>query len=1507
MDTGTDQTIIPLVRLIYIVRVCVMFLLVIFEQNSAHSLRGYGLLIYKDYFPNTISYGSVSNFSQSIFNGFFAWNNKKGAIAGNIGKVQFVNFILIQNRLAGIEINTISNVPRYTSESPSILNSIIAGKANIHQSKDHGCTSGGIILPLGRGFIVQNVIFSNFNDSNSAAFRWTRNVPRHCSRNCGGFTYHLEGIMYINVPNKAIFYWDWEGILLDIDGSSTMKSNSYWTVLPTTGTIPPDCEHAEEFSIGNNASICPPNYKWSRFAFNSYHVNSKHITGITFTIANIYGISSLPYIYRGFTHQKGWMCALLSNTSYKLHVENMSPANNISYRGMIYDFRREDFLFITMNIPDFPDYFSIGGGKNNATTERINHENSTFGEWNWHNFKKELTFIVKEPAESSIQHQSEHDTVDIPIDLGIYKCFYIDCVPPPDPNISPPVNHTPLNYQYWHDKSIWNRTNDGYMTNVGKIGNHLPVDFDNVKIISYTWVLVNFTNICKLNTLLLYGVLEFVNGHDAAYTIEAGLIIIKGGRLIIGWPDNPFIGHASIIMYGNDSLSAFNPKTGVLLRRKTIGVFGGFDLFGRETGTSWTNLKFSANTGDRKIVLSEKVQWLKGDEIVISPTGFGPWQSETFKIISIGNDQSTIELNDTLKFKHIVHKEVLQSGQIITLKAAVGLLTRNIKIVDANPKTVGGARVLVGLFKDNGKTYKGYTRLSNVEFYHTGSKNSYPSHSLTFIDVGQVNYIKPSVVANCSFHKSISTAIGLIGIRNISLVNNVVYDAYDNGIMTDALSTKLVRNLVIKVRNVGIDAMKSQNLILQDNHVTSSSKIAYHVPAIGCDDTGNIYRNNKMYSNVRGAVLSNGYFTNSMCVKIMGFVGWKNINIGLLYRGHTIQAVFEENILIENQVGLSADILSNRYRRQSYIDVYVKIRNITFIGQTSSFHCGDMVWFRSNRFMLASFSDRDWHYSDGMVGIVFPQFQTIGGFTKLENVSFVKYGESLCQKNYAITTNVESNELQRPMHSENISLSQVSHANKILFLRSPRTSHFSCYSMECDVVRFAVYTDIDGSFLQTVGTLIQKSEHTEIDYYHKLPREMTTMLNGSRIPIEQIATYRGVVRNSNCTFEPMWQAYACKDDLSFKLLLIENLDSDARYRQISPIALLADGYIDLLDVPLDNGQCAHHFCTKRNILFNALIVTGRSYKIHFTRTTPRKMRYRLLNTGPSEGIKLTVWYSRPNRLDVFVNGDFIIASNARIDRFGRYILSMSRGVEFIPQLANISGTNYFDRSRGEITFIVKGKAQIDIISQETFIVSFGFPALSYSELFGQSIVEHLAAFLDIPLTKVRIVNVVSESINGRSKRSEDDNMVIEIEIGNEPKQEMNMTIEDSIEKSALAELVAKIVNECQLGNISNILGDSIVCGKIEFPPDDIEIATIIYNNEYPVHLYFHDKPEAEYENVLLETQPKIRAFDFEGLNVTNLGTVEYPLANFGDDTKWYRASAGCFERQPCDQLYRRMV
>ena len=85
------------------------------------------------------------------------------------------------------------------------------------------------------------------------------------------------------------------------------------------------------------------------------------------------------------------------------------------------------------------------------------------------------------------------------------------------------------------------------------------------------------------------------------------------------------------------------------------GVYGGLDLHGKEVTTPWTTLNTTVQAGETILTLNAPVDWEVGNEIVVAPTGYNVWETETFKItaISTANNQSVVTLNDTVTFRHI--------------------------------------------------------------------------------------------------------------------------------------------------------------------------------------------------------------------------------------------------------------------------------------------------------------------------------------------------------------------------------------------------------------------------------------------------------------------------------------------------------------------------------------------------------------------------------------------------------------------------------------------------------------------------------------------------------------------------------------------------------------------------------------------------------------------------------------------------------------------------------------
>lgn len=69
-------------------------------------------------------------------------------------------------------------------------------------------------------------------------------------------------------------------------------------------------------------------------------------------------------------------------------------------------------------------------------------------------------------------------------------------------------------------------------------------------------------------------------------------------------------------------------------------------------GRTWTQLAAKAAAGSDEITLAEEVNWSAGDEIVIGPTSFNPWETEVLKIVSVDSNKVKLTLNSTLKYLH---------------------------------------------------------------------------------------------------------------------------------------------------------------------------------------------------------------------------------------------------------------------------------------------------------------------------------------------------------------------------------------------------------------------------------------------------------------------------------------------------------------------------------------------------------------------------------------------------------------------------------------------------------------------------------------------------------------------------------------------------------------------------------------------------------------------------------------------------------------------------------------
>ncbi|KAG7264282.1 hypothetical protein CRUP_026228 [Coryphaenoides rupestris] len=193
--------------------------------------------------------------------------------------------------------------------------------------------------------------------------------------------------------------------------------------------------------------------------------------------------------------------------------------------------------------------------------------------------------------------------------------------------------------------------------------------------------------------------------------------------------------------------------------------------------------------------------------------------------------------------------------------------------------------------------------------------------------------------------------------------------------------------------------------------------------------------------------------------------------------------------------------------------------------------------------------------------------------------------------------------------------------------------------MDCDAKKKSMLKDVDGS-RSTSGTGTRGGAWED----YRIPKMMLTYPNGSRIPVDNIAPNKGVIRE-NCTYMAAWQSYKCFG-LNYRLLAIESMDADTETRRLSPVAVLGNGFVDLINGPQDHGWCAGYTCQLRLSLFHSIVATGHAFDVYFTSVTPQKLRLMMLNAPPTESVLVSIFYSKPQRLDVYVDNSLVGPTNA---------------------------------------------------------------------------------------------------------------------------------------------------------------------------------------------------------------------------------------------------------------------
>ncbi|XP_029369318.1 PKHD1 like 1, tandem duplicate 1 isoform X2 [Echeneis naucrates] len=1506
-----------------------------FYNNTVHSQGWFGIWIFADFFPMKDG-GCRSNTPEpAVFHGLTTWNCEKGAEWVNVGAIQFNNFLMVNNEKAGIEAKRIFQwaVSGFGEDGgATVSNSTIVGHVDELGLGSNYCTGVGVIAPFDDGMSVLNTKFLNFDRSSCAAIGVTT-IDGTCVDRCGGWAVRFSGIQYMNSPNKAKFKWEHEVQLVDADGSLTGQINH--KVVPMSDLLDPaHCSQSAEWSLGFPGAVCDHTVDFHRLSFNNPSPAS--LRGKDVILTNSHGSSAVPYLKKRMTHKLGWMALLPSGQTYNWYFSDMDHLTNITYSAKFYGFKSDQYVIINHNFTQSPDRFRVIDERNGSSTP-LSFSGNDNGDWYFDDSSNNLYYIVSGKTSQRRRRSSvDRSMTDTSVNFRVYRCLFLNCIPPPPATLAPLPNQRPHDFIWWSNASFWERSAENNFT--------APAEGADVVIPSGTWVVLDGST-PALNKLTVVGVLEIPNNTSSSSTrmaadspvvIDAVYISIQGGRLIAGWKDEPFGGRLHIKLRGSHSTPDWPLPNGPNQGSKVLGVFGSLELYGQPHDVYHTKLAATAEAGSDRLTLSQSVDWQVGDEVVISTTSYSAWETEKRQIAAKSVDGRVLTLSQPLTHTHIGETHsVSETSLSYTLAADVGLLSRNIRIIGQEyPDMMQesfGARLLVGSYSWAGIDYKGKAQIRNVEFFHSGQEgwtdDTDPRYSVAFLNLGQVSG-EDSYIQGCAFHDGFSPAIGVFGTEGLMVDDNVVHHTVGEGIRIWGDKITVRRNLVMMslwpgsyqdreepfnyAWSAAIEVNEGTNVVLQHNIVAGYERVAYRIDGEPCPGYFNENENwvqNEAHGGLYGVYLNKDGLPG--CSLIRDFFIWRSFDYGIYFQ--TIMNMVVSNVtLVDNGMGVMPLVYAPPSVSHTFADKPVHIQSSLIVGTSPNFNC-------SHTLPISDFNieNSDPHRAPrppkgGRSGLCWPTFgsshntaplkphhvnnnyNAIKGLMTVKDTTFVGFSDAcVTESAFMFMTNPLNEDLQHPVQVSGIRMFDSSESSQV-FIHRPdvtKANPSDCVDMDCDAKKKSLLKDLDGSFLGAKGAVVPQSEYEWGgdprrglgDY--RIPKVMLTFPNGSRIPVEQIAPQKGIIRK-NCTFMSSWQSYKCFG-LNYRMLVIESLDSDTETRRLSPVAVLGDDFVDLINGPQDQGWCAGYTCQRRVSLFHSIVATGHSFDVFFTSVSPQKLRLMMLNADPSESIVVSVFYSNPQRLDIFANNKLVAPTNAKWNDDGTdYTLKKpTYAGQYVPQLNATLGTNYFDQDNKMLKVVVRGSDPVEIRTSPVLILAFELPAMTEEEFFGENLIQNLATFLKVPSNMIRISRIVRED-GGARRRKRSTGLMVEVEIKKPPVQQTTNSTDDDEDFTLLKNIADELGQAAISGSLSKSIGFNVSSiGVIPPPPPSSDpswnkVATKEVTREEPEvslvssvsSLLLMAEPMASEFVGPLSQQPSLMAVDEQG-NCVSVGVT----------------------------------
>jgi len=328
-----------------------------------------------------------------------------------------------------------------------------------------------------------------------------------------------------------------------------------------------------------------------------------------------------------------------------------------------------------------------------------------------------------------------------------------------------------------------------------------------------------------------------------------------------------------------------------------------------------------------------------------------------------------------------------------------------------------------------------------------------------------------------------------------------------------------------------------------------------------------------------------------------------------------------------------------------------------------------------------------------------------------------------------------------------------------------------CVDLHCDGLKRGIVHDGDGGIFGTAGTFFAEAEYewdgverngaTYSDTRdglgdYRIPTPMKTRLDGTEIPVQDVYSHAGVVRTNDCDYRATGPGWFCPDTagLQYYDLIYEMMDEDHLNRRLTPLAVRSNGYLDIINGPGDHSCCIGYACSQRLMTIHSTIACGLEYDYYFSSTLPVEAKFHLPYAPESCKIKVAFYTKRPNRVDIEMDGVFVPATNAEVGVDGA-IEWQKPDSSFIPGVdSHDSGANYQERTEQLIHVVMSGGHTYTIRTVQTLVLELAVTTeLTEDDFYDNgNLANNLAALLGIDPSRIRVMDVISESSSRRFRR-----------------------------------------------------------------------------------------------------------------------------------------------------------